>query len=230
MAPLLRDLAAAYQTTHPLVEIDLRAGDSKIGLSELLTDQADLAAVSWHPADDQAPPGFQDIPVGRDAIAIVVHPSLAIQGLSLVQIRAIYRGEILDWAGLGGPDAEPIVISREEGSGTRDGFESMVMAGDRVTLNALIMPTSQAVVEYVGSHRYAIGYVSSSELSTKVRALLIEESSPSAANVRSGQYHLTRLLYLFCGSPAPVAVQDFADFALSASGQAIVARQYVPLR
>jgi phosphate transport system substrate-binding protein len=147
-----------------------------------------------------------------------------------LQLRAVYRGEILDWGAFGGLPEEPLIISREDGSGTRAAFEALVMVGDRVTLNALVMPTSEAVVDYVAGHRAAIGYVSMAALTDTVRALPVEDMLPSPENVRSGAYHLSRLLYFYAPEPMPPASQAFVDFVLSPAGQTIVGRYHVPLR
>ncbi len=230
MMPVLRELGQAYQARHPNVLVDVQGGGSGIGVSLLGAGAADLAAVSWQEEGSQPPKGLSAAPIGRDAVAIVVHPQNRVKGLTLLQVRAIYRGEILDWAALGGPAEEPIVVSREDGSGTRTAFETLTMGGDRVTLNALVMPTSVAVVDYVARHRAAIGYVTMAALTDTVRAVPVEELLPSPANVRSGAYHLSRALYLYAPDPAPPATQAFVDFVLSPAGQAIVAKFHVPLR
>ncbi len=230
MMPVLRELGQAYQTRHPNVLVDVQGGGSAIGVSLLKAGVADLAAVSWQEEGGQPLDGLSAVPIGRDAVAIVVHPQNRVKGLTLLQVRAIYRGEILDWAALGGPAEEPIVVSREEGSGTRTAFEALTMGGDRVTLNALVMPTSSAVVDYVARHRAAIGYVTMAALTDTVRALPVEELLPSPANVQAGAYHLNRMLYLYLPSGAPPGPQAFVEFVLSPAGQAIVARHHVSLR
>jgi len=228
--PALRDLAQAFQAGRPDVLVELRLGGSAIGVGELQAGRADLAAVSWKTEAEKAPSGFQAIPIGHDAIAIVVHPANRVAGLTLLQVRALYRGETLEWRALGGAAEEPLIVSREDGSGTRSAFESLVMAADRVTFNAVVMPNSRAVVDYVASHRPAIGYVSMAALTDQVRALPVEETAPSAANVRSGRYHLARVLYLYAPAPTPPATQAFLDFALSPTGQALVAKYHAALR
>lgn len=228
MAPLLRDLAAAYSHSRPHVRIEVHGGDMVTGLEELRAGQADLAAVSWQPAEP--PAGLHSVPIGRDAIAVIVHPRNAMPGLTLLQLRALYRGEVLDWRDLGGPEGEPIIISREDGSGTRAAFEAIVMGSDRVTLNALVMPGHAAVADYVASHRLAIGYVSMAALDARVRALPIEDARPTAEDVRSGAYHLSRSLYLYTLSPPTPAAQEFLAFVLSPAGQTIVGRHHISLR
>ena len=141
------------------------------------------------------------IPIARDGLAIIVNPQNTITNVTSLQLRALYRGETLDWGALGGVGGEPVVISREDGSGSRAAFETLAMGGERVTLNALVMPTSQAVVDYVASHRNAVGYVSTGVITDTVRAVPVEEFPPTAATLRSGEYRLGRVLYLYAPHP-----------------------------
>ncbi len=230
MGAVLGDLAASYQAAHANVVIEIRTGDSASGLVALQAGQAEAAAISWHPKGTALPAGLQVVPVARDAIAVVVHPSNHVRGLTLLQLKAIYQGEILTWDGVGGDALEPVIISREDGSGTRSAFESLVVGGERVTLNALVMPSSVAVVNYVASHPAALGYVTAAALTDTVRALQVEGNAPTAANVRAGAYHLSRVLYLCLPAPPPPATQAFVDFVVGPAGQAIVAQHHVALR
>jgi phosphate transport system substrate-binding protein len=234
LRPALTELAAAYQAQHPNVLVDVRGGDSASGIEELRRDEADLAAVSWLPPDQSAPEGSQAAPIARDAIAVIIHPSNPITDVTILQLRALYRGEVLDWGGLTGAasatGAEPVLVSREEGSGTRAAFEALVMGGDRVTLNALVMPTSAAVVEYVAEHRNAIGYVSLAALDPRVTAVPVEGVAPTAATLQSGEYYLIRTLYLYMPARPSAAAQSFLDFVLSPAGQQIIGKHHAPIR
>ena len=230
LGPVLEELAEAYQAQHPNVLVDVRGGGSAVGLEALRNGQADLAAISWKPADEELPAGTQAVPIARDGIAIVVHPRNTIAGLTLSQLHALYRGEALDWSALKGTGGEIVIVSREDGSGTRAAFETLAMGGERVTLNALVMPTSQAVVDYVASHRGAVGYVSTGALTDTVRAVPVEDVASTASGLRSGAYSLGRVLYLYAPPPAPPATQAFLDFILSPVGKSIVNRRLVPVR
>jgi phosphate transport system substrate-binding protein len=229
MTPALRELAEAYSRQHPNVTVEVRGGDSAIGMEELARGEAALAAVSWRP-DSPPPADLHATPVARDALALIVHPYNQTPGLTLLQARALYRGEILDWRTLGGPEGEPVMVSREDGSGTRAAFEAAAMGSDRVTLDSLIMPDSQAVVDYVATHRLAVGYVSMAALDERVRVVPVEDSRPTPAALRSGAYHLVRTLYLVAPAPPSAVAQSFLDFTLSPAGQAIIARHHVALR
>lgn len=229
MAALVTELAEAYHQAHPEVSIEVRQGGSTAGLQALRTGKTELAAVSGAPpAQDEV--GMQAIPIARDGLILVSHPDNPVQGLSLVQARNLFRGETLDWAALGGPAEEPAIVSREDGSGDRTTFEAMVMGSDRVSHNAVVMPSAQAVVDYVAGHRNAVGYTSSALLTDKVRALGLEGIQPNAASIRGGAYPLSRLVYLYAPAKIPPASQAFLDWVLGPEGQAIVARRYVPLQ
>jgi phosphate transport system substrate-binding protein len=230
LKPTLSELAAAYQARHPQTVVEVSGGGTAIGIQELRGKEIDLAAVSWKPDDATPPDDVVMTPIARDGLAIIVNPQNTITNVTSLQLRALFRGETLDWGAIGGAGGEPVVISREDGSGSRAAFETLAMGGDRVTFNALVMPTSQSVVDYVASHRNALGYVSTGVLTDTVRAVPVEEIPPTAAMVRSGEYRLGRVLYLYAPRPATPEIQAFLDFVLSPAGQAIVSRRLVPMR
>jgi phosphate transport system substrate-binding protein len=230
LKPTLSELAAAYQAGHPQTVVEVSGDGTAIGMQELRGKEIDLAAVSWRPDGATPPDELTITPIARDGLAIIVNPQNTITNVTSLQLRALYRGETLDWGAVGGSGGEPVVISREDGSGSRAAFESLAMDGERVTLNALVMPTSQAVVDYVASHRNAVGYVSTGVLTDTVRAVPLEDIPPTSATVRAGEYRLGRVLYLYALQPATPEIQAFLDFVLSPAGQAIVSRRLAPMR
>jgi phosphate transport system substrate-binding protein len=121
-------------------------------------------------------------------------------------------------------------VSREEGSGTRMGFEALVMEGRQVTPLAVVASSSQAMVEYVASHPNAIGYVSVGYVSPEVKALKIEGELPTPETAGRGSYPLTRELWLVTSAPPSEPVQGFVNFALGPAGQQIVGQRYGRIR
>ncbi len=230
MAPALREIAAAFQAQNPNVLLEVQGGDTGNGWEDLRAGRAEVAALSWWDASKAAPPGYRLVPVARDGIAIVVHPRNPITNVTALQLRSLFGGEVLDWSGLGGEQGEPVIVSREEGSGTRAAFESRIMGDRRVTLNALVMPTTRAVADYVASHRLAVGYLSADAADSRVRVVPVEGLLPSKEAIGSGGYHLTRTLYLAAREPASPGLQAFLDFAQGPAGAAIWDKHYAALR
>jgi phosphate transport system substrate-binding protein len=228
MTPLLQDLAAAYHERQPDVTIDINTGGSALGQELASAGQVDLGLTSWLPGSP--PPGVKATVVARDGIALVVHPTNAITGLTLVQAHDLFYGSLGDWQAVSGVSSPVQVVSREDGSGTRAAFEALVMQGDRVTPTALVMPNSRAVVDYVARDPHAIGYVSMGYVSDKVRVVAVEGLLPNPQNVSRAEYNLTRDLVILTRPDAPGAVRAFLDFVLSPAGQAVVGQRYGRVR
>lgn len=234
MRPVLRDLTAAFSQRRPDTLFDLRGGGSTLGQEQAAAGTVSLGATTLLAPDDGEPAdGLMRFPIGLDGIAVVVHPSNDVAGLSLVQLRDIYAGDVLNWMQLGGRDGEILLVSREEGSGTRTNFEERVMGDVPVSLTAVVMPTGEDVVDYVSRHPDAIGYVSMAythNADDRARVVSVEDELPTLASVREQRYPLLQPLYLVSATQPTGRVQQFIDFVLSPTGQQIVARFHAPIR
>jgi phosphate transport system substrate-binding protein len=220
MAPLLADLTAAYSAQHPHITFDIQGGGSQLGQTLVEAGQIDLGLVSWPPQN--LPNTLRALPVARDAIAIITHPQNKIEGFSLIDLRDIFSGRLLNWQEVGG-SASPIqVVSREDGSGTRASFETLVMEGQPVTPNAIVLPNSQAVVDFVAQNPNAIAYVSLAFIGEGVYSVPIEGIPPTFENLHSGSYLLTRDLFILAPKQGPPELEQFIEFVLSPAGQGII--------
>ena len=230
LSPLVTELGIAFHAQAPTANLAVDGAGTGYGLEALRTGEAGLALASWLPADMS--PSWKATPIARDGIAVIVHPDNPIQGLGLLQLQDLFNGRAYTWESVGAPAAHGVVqpVSREEGSGTRAAFEALAMDGQHVTPRAVVATSSQAVVDYVASHRQAIGYVSIGYLSSAVKALMVEREAATPEAVRQGSYPLCRELWLVTLDPPPPAVQQFLDFALSPAGQAIVEKRYARSR
>lgn len=247
MKRVLRDLTTEFGRQHPNVLFVLRGGGSTLGEEDVTRGELDLAASTLYPTVPEGegsptPDALVRIPIGVDALAIVLHPTNNVSQLSLVQLRDIYAGRVIDWQALGSRNGEILLVSREDGSGARVLFEDRVMGDERVSLTAVVMPTSQDVVEFVGKNPQAIGYVTQSEVRPRerdsestseaapvlpVKVVSVEGKMPEAETVVSQQYPLTEPLYLISNGQPTGVIRQFIDFALSPAGQAIVNRHHV---
>ena len=228
MIPLVEDLAIAFHERQAGVTIDIQAGGSTLGREMAAGGQVDLGLISWLP--DGPTDGTQATVVARDGVALIVHPTNPITGLTLIQAYELFSGRTVDWEQVGGVSGLVQVVSREDGSGTRTAFETMVMNEDPVTLTALVMPNSQAMADYVARDPRALGYVSMAYVNGQVRAVAVEGLLPTPENVSRGEYHLTRELIFLSRQDASPPAQEFLDFALSPAGQSIVAQNHGRVR
>ncbi len=224
MEPLLAELAAAYTAQHPQVTFDIQGGGSQLGQTLVEAGQVELGLVSFQPPKPAETTHL--IPVARDAMAVILHPQNPLTGLSLVELRDIFSGRLLNWQEMAGPASPIQVVSREDGSGTRAAFETMVMDGRPVTPTAVVLPNSQAVVDFVAQNPNAIAYVSFTFLDDRVYAVPLEGITPTLENLTSGSYFLSRDLALVVPKQGKPEVTEFVDFVLSPAGQAIVATKW----
>ena len=249
MRPLLIELTSAYSARNPHVQFSVRGGGSRMGEQWLANGRADIAASTAAYPDAEIPAGLVRIPIGLDGIALVVNSENPVEALTLEQIREIFRGRALNWGEVGGT-RDVLLVSREDGSATRELFEERVMDEEQVALTAVVMSTSSNVVEYVATHRDAVGYVTygylpqngeyeaenrentlrSDSAELTIKAVSIEGRVPYGADLADYQYPLARFLYLFIDQSGDPSIQKVVDFALGEEGQEIVSRYHLPIR
>jgi phosphate transport system substrate-binding protein len=218
--PLLAELAVAYSDRQPNVTIDIQGGGSQLGYRLVSSGQVDLGLVSWSPGELAGE--LRLVPVAHDALAIIVHPQNQSTGLSLAELRDIFSGRRLDWQEVGSPAGPIQVVSREDGSGSRAAFETLVMANQTVTPTAIVLPNSRAVVEYVAQHPKAVAYVSLAFVDDRVFAVPVEGIAPTLDSLAAGSYSLIRDLALVMPRRSSPQVNGLVEFALSPAGQAVV--------
>ncbi|MBK8050394.1 MAG: substrate-binding domain-containing protein [Anaerolineales bacterium] len=124
MQRVLRDLTTEFSRQHPSVLFVLRGGGSTLGEEDVARGELDLAASTLYPTvaegdSSPTPDTLVRIPIGVDALTIVLHPTNSVSQLSLVQLRDIYTGRVIDWQALGSRNGEILLVSREDGSGAR---------------------------------------------------------------------------------------------------------------
>ena len=226
LQPVLRALTDAYSAENPTVRFDFERGDSHVGLQRVQAGQLDLAASSWLTSTEI--PDLQITPLVLDAVVIVVNSSNPITNVTMLQLRDIYRGRALTWRDVGGLDAPISVVSREAGSGTRAFFEKNVMNDAKVSLTSLVVPSEDAMIDFVASHPEAIGYVSLRGLQFRpandlLKMVSVENILPTSENLPRIGYHLVRPTFLLAPASSSATLQPFLDFITSPAGQAILA-------
>ena len=222
----------------PEADITVRGGGSGVGIAALLDGTIDIANASRAIKSTEVEKAkvkkiepFATV-IAKDGIVVIVHPSNPVTGLSLEDLKAIYTGQISKWSEIGGGAAKSIVvISRGTASGTFETFNSLALKKEKVRDDALMLASNQAIATTVANTPGAIGYIGLGYLSGKVKALEIDEVEPSQKTVVSGEYKLSRPLFMYTNGKPKGLAKKFIDFVLSLAGQRIVEDLgFVPLR
>lgn len=218
--PYAEILAEEFMILHPDIMVDIQGGGSSAGVMAAQSNTADIGMSSRSLKDEEKNLWFVEI--ARDGLAVIVNPGNPIQNLTFNQIRDIYAATISQWSQLDGAEAKIHIIAREEGSGTRDAFEKLVMGDMRITPRAIVQDSNGAVRQLVADDPNAIGFISLGLVDETVKAVSLEGVAATTENVVNGSYGLSRpFLFMINGQPAGEAKQ-FMDFTLSAEGQQIL--------
>lgn len=234
LTPLVERLASVYHARYDYVTVETSERGAEAALKAVAEGEADLAfierdlapAEAINPATGKA--WLRAWPAATGALAIVVHPSNPVQGLTQDQVRQAFAGTQRRWSSLGGMDRTVQVVSREIGAPLRDALEQEALRGSRVIGTAVVMPTDAAVAEYVAEHPEAIGYMSAAWPAEGVRALAVDGAPPDPDAVAAGRYPLSYPLVVVTPTAISGKAKAFVDFINSHEGQAILDESYAP--
>jgi phosphate transport system substrate-binding protein len=221
--PFAEALAEEYMKLNSGIEVDVQGGGSAAGILAAQTNTADIGMSSRNLAGDEKKLWYVEI--ARDGLAVIVHPSNSVSNLTLAQARGIYSGAITNWSQLGGINHEIHVIAREEGSGTRSAFESLVMNKLEISPRAIIQDSNGTVRQLVGDDFAAIGFISLGLVNDKVKAVELDGVKASRDNVINGTYNLSRPFLFMTSAPPTGKVKAFIDFVLSPEGKKLLDAQ-----
>ena len=243
MVILAQRWAEVYMSKHGGTAIQVTGGGSGTGISALINGTTDIANSS-RPIKRSEVEKLKgrfatlgvEIPCAKDGLAVYLSDSNPVQELTLQQIKDIYTGKIQNWKEVGGKDAKILLYSRENNSGTYVYFKDNVLKGEDFPSSAQTMPGTAAVVNAVGKDVNGIGY-GGTAYGKGIKFLKVkkdEKSSgyePNAQTVASGEYPITRYLYMYTRSKPTGALKEYIDWILSPEGQEIVTKVgYFPVK
>ena len=194
------------------------------GITAVSEGRCDIGLSSRALKDEEKAGGLKETVLALDGIAIIVNPANPVNDLDLDTIAKIYTGEITNWKAVGGNDAEIVLIGREAGSGTRDGFESITGTKDACQYRQELTSTGD-VITTVATNPDAIGYASLAALKDSVKALTVDGVQATEDSVKNGSYVVQRPFVLVTkdGTELSPAAQAFFDYATSAEAAPIIA-------
>lgn len=226
MDKLSNGWAEDFMERYPNVRVTAEFVGSSAGIEEVLRGGSDIGNSSRSLKPEERAGGAAENPVAFDGIVICVDPSNQIAGLTLRQLIDIYTGAVTDWSALGGAELPVVVVGREAGSGTRGAFEEILGVEEQCDY-ANELDSAGAVMARIASTPGAIGYISLDMADDSVRILPLEGVEPSAENIRSGRYFLSRPLVMVTrGEIAEQSelVQTWFDYVYSEEGQSLAER------
>ena len=223
MEKVINSLGESFMAMNKDVKFTYNPTGSGSGIQAVSEGRCDIGLSSRALKDDEKASGLVETVVALDGIAIVVNPENPVSDLDIDTIAKIYTGEITNWKDVGGEDAEIVLIGREAGSGTRDGFESITETKDACQYRQELTSTGD-VITTVSQNPNAIGYASLAAIKDSVKALTVNGVAPTEATVKDGTYLVQRPFVLVTkeGTALSDTAQKFFDFAISADAASII--------
>lgn len=225
MEKVIGALGEAFEADNDGITFTYNPTGSGSGITAVLDGRCDIGLSSRSLKEEEKAKGLKETVLALDGIAIVVNPANAVSDLDTQTIAKIYTGEITNWKDVGGADAEIVLIGREAGSGTRDGFESITDTKDKCAYRQELTSTGD-VITTVSQNPNAIGYASLASVKDSVKALKVGGVTPSEATVKDGSYVVQRpfVLVTKANTALSEAAQKFFDYATSADASAIISK------
>ncbi len=224
MEKVINSLGESFMAANKDVKFTYNPTGSGSGIQAVTEGRCDIGLSSRALKDDEKASGLVETVLAYDGIAIVVSPENPVSDLDVDTIAKIYTGEITNWKDVGGDDAEIVLIGREAGSGTRDGFESITGTKDACAYRQELTSTGD-VINTVSQNPNAIGYASLSAVGESVKALTVGGVAATEDTVRDGSYVVQRPFVLVTkkGTELSPAAQSFFDYAISPEVADIIA-------
>lgn len=223
MEKVIGSLGEKFTTDNPGITFTYNPTGSGSGIQAVSEGRCDIGLSSRALKDEEKSAGLTETVLAYDGIAVVVNPNNPVSDLSLEDIAKIYTGAISNWNEVGGNDAPIVVIGREAGSGTRDGFESITDTEDACVYRQELTSTGD-VVTTVAQNPDAIGYASLASVKDTVKALSVGGVTPSEDTVRDGSYVIQRPFMLVTKTNAALseAAQLFFNYITSADAAEVI--------
>lgn len=224
MEKVIGALGEAYMAKNTGVTFTYNPTGSGSGITAVSEGRCDIGLSSRALKDEEKAQGLTETILAYDGIAIIVNPANPVANLSLEQIAAIYTGTIQNWNEIGGNDAQIVLIGREAGSGTRDGFETISGTKDQCVYRQELTSTGD-VIATVAQNPDAIGYASLASIKDTVKAVSVDGIAPSEATVKDSSYVVQRPFVLVTKTNTPLSetAQSFYDYITSSEAASIIA-------
>ena len=225
MEKVIGALGEAFEAENSGTTFTYNPTGSGSGITAVLEGRCDIGLSSRALKDDEKAQGLTETVLAYDGIAIIVNTSNTVEDLTVDQIASIYTGEVTNWSEVGGADGEIVLIGREAGSGTRDGFESITGTKDACKYRQELTSTGD-VITTVANNPNAIGYASLASVKDTVKALKVGGVTPTEDTVKDGTYLIQRPFVFVTKTDTKLSdtAQKFFDYAMSSAAASIISK------
>ena len=225
MEKVIGALGEAFEAENSGTTFTYNPTGSGSGITAVLEGRCDIGLSSRALKDDEKAQGLTETVLAYDGIAIIVNPENTVEDLTVDQIASIYKGEVTNWSEVGGADGEIVLIGREAGSGTRDGFESITGTKDACKYRQELTSTGD-VITTVANNPNAIGYASLASVKDTVKALKVGGVTPTEDTVKDGTYLIQRPFVFVTKTDTKLSdtTQKFFDYAMSSAAASIISK------
>ena len=222
MKNVIAALTEGFAEVEPGVTVSYDPTGSGAGITGAADKTLDIGLSSRALKDDEKA-DVEGTTIALDGIAIIVNNASKVENLTVDQLKQMFTGEITNWSEVGGDDGEIVLIGREAGSGTRDGFESIVDVKDSCKYAQELTATG-AVISAVEANPLAIGYASLSAVGDTVKMVTVGGVECSEETVKDGSYEVQRPFVFVTNKSVTLSeqAQAFFDFATSADAADLI--------
>jgi phosphate transport system substrate-binding protein len=231
ISPLMAEIAKDFEKSKPDVRIDVQAGGSSRGITDVRNGVAEVGMVSRALKPDESELGHTLI--ARDGVSVIVHRDNMVPGLAKAQLVEIYTGRITNWSQVGGPDLPITVVSKAEGRSTLEVFSDYVGLSYKDIKAQMIIGDNQQGIQAVSTTPGAIAYVSIGTAEYEagngaaIRLVPLDGITPTTQAVAEGRFPMVRELNLVYKSPAAPNVQALIQHTASPKAVEIIRGQYM---
>lgn len=223
MEKVIGSLKETFEADNQGITVTYNPTGSGSGITAVAEGYCDIGLSSRDLKDEEKAQGLTETVLAYDGIAIIVNPENPVSDLTLGDIAKIYTGEIKNWNEVGGADADIVLIGREAGSGTRDGFESITGTSEKCKYRQELTSTGDVITTVAGNPA-AIGYASLASVKDSVKALKVGGVAPSEVTIQDGSYVVQRNFVLVTKTDGELsgAAQKFFDYITSSDASVVI--------
>ncbi|MGL4730776.1 MAG: phosphate ABC transporter substrate-binding protein [Clostridium sp.] len=224
VAPLIEKEAEIYKEKEADLDIEIQAIGSSAGIQDTINGVSHIGMSSRNIKEKEKSEGLTETIIAYDGIVVITNNTNKVENLTLEQLKGIYTGKITNWKEIGGDDRPIVVVSREDGSGTRSAFQEILdFKADELTKDAIITDGNGSIKNIVKNNGNAIGYISFEYIDDTINTEKIDGVEPIEQNVLDNKYKLSRpFIVVYKEDNFNKVDKGFLDFILSPKGQEIV--------